>query len=83
MTNRPRIGIVISTTRAARFADKPTLWLQSITESRSDLDIEIVDLRDYPLPFFDESLVNDDGPAGAKWASKMAELDGYIFVTAI
>ncbi|MDV3250358.1 NAD(P)H-dependent oxidoreductase [Devosia sp. BK] len=82
MTNRPRIGIVISTTRAARFADKPTQWLQSIAEDRSDLDIEIVDLRDYPLPFFDESLVHDDGPAGAKWATKMAELDGYIFVTA-
>ena len=30
MTDKPRIGIIISTTRATRFADKPTEWFLDI-----------------------------------------------------
>ncbi|KFL28994.1 FMN reductase [Devosia riboflavina] len=87
MSNRPRIGIVISTTRAARFADKPTQWLKALAEARSDIDVEIVDLRDYPMPFFDEAVsplygAPSSNPAAQAWAAKMAELDGYVFVTA-
>ncbi|SFV30446.1 NAD(P)H-dependent FMN reductase [Devosia crocina] len=82
MNNRPRIGIIIGSTRAARFADRPTEWIRRLAEERDDLEVEIVDLRDYPLPFYDESITDNGAPAGAKWAAKMAELDGYLFVTA-
>lgn len=86
MSTKPRIGIVISTTRAARFADKPTNWLKAIAEARDDIDVEIVDLRDYPMPFFGEDLspgyVPSSDPAAQAWAKTMAALDGYVFVTA-
>ena len=86
MTTKPRIGIVISTTRATRFADKPTKWLKAIAEARDDIEIEIVDLRDYPKPFFEEAMspgyVPANHPAAQAWAKTMARLDGYIFVTA-
>ena len=52
--SKPKIAVVIGSTRANRFGDKPAEWIASIAKTRGDLDIEIVDLRDYPLPFFDE-----------------------------
>ena len=54
--SKPRIGIVISTTRTGRFADKPVEWLWNLVSRRTDMEFEIVDLRSYPLPFFDEPM---------------------------
>lgn len=82
----PRIAIIISTTRATRFGDRPAAWIHDIAAARGDMDVEIVDLRDYPLPFFDEPASNAYVPAknevAQRWQKKIAEFDGYIFVTA-
>ncbi len=86
MTSLPRIGIIIGTTRPARFADKPAQWLLNLTTQRQDAHFELVDLRDYPMPFFEEdrspAFVKPDNEAVRRWSDKMASLDGYIFVTA-
>lgn len=82
----PRIGIIISTTRATRFGDKPAQWIYDIASERDDLEVEIVDLRDYPMPFFEEIASNahvpSANPVAKRWQEKIASLDGYIFVTA-
>ena len=82
----PKIAIINSTTRQVRFGDKPTQWLYEIASQRSDLAFEIVDLRDYPMPFFDEVASNAWAPSinevAQRWQKKVAEFDGYIFVTA-
>lgn len=83
---KPKIGIIIGSTREGRFADKPTEWIRKIAAARQDFEVEVVDLRDYPLPFFDETA----GPAYApsekeevkRWQAKVAELDGYIVIAA-
>ena len=84
--SKPRIGIVISTTRMGRFADKPVDWLWNLASARSAMEFEIVDLRKYPLPFFDEPMSAAWAPpkneVAQRWAKKVAELDGFIFVTA-
>src|SRR5258708_34562931 len=81
-----KIAIVISTTRAARFGHKPAQWVQGIAAQRDDIETEIVDLRDYPMPFFDEVASNawapSQNPGAQRWQKKVAEFDGYIFVTA-
>ena len=86
MQKRPKIGIIISTTRPGRFADIPTNWLFNIAKERNDADFEIVDLRDYPMPFFEEKMALHYAPtqneAALRWGKKIASLDGYIFVTA-
>ena len=82
----PRIAIVIGSTREGRFADKPAQWIKKIAEERNDASYEIVDLRDFPLPFFEEAT----SPAHAapknetarRWATHINEFDGYIFVAA-
>jgi NAD(P)H-dependent FMN reductase len=84
--SKPRIGIVMSTTRSARFADKAVAWISSLADARADMDFEVVDLRNYPMPFFDEPMspvwAKPKNEIALRWAKKMAELDGFIFVTA-
>jgi NAD(P)H-dependent FMN reductase len=86
LQKRPKIGIIISTTRPGRFADIPTSWLFNIAKERDDADFEIVDLRDYPMPFFEEKMALAYAPTqnevALRWGKKVASLDGYIFVTA-
>lgn len=86
MTAKPKIGIILSTTRTNRFADKAAQWLMSLTNSRDDAAFELVDLRDYPMPFFEEPASPLYAPpkneAAQRWGKKIAELDGFIFVTA-
>ena len=84
--SKPRIGIVISTTREGRFGDKPVAWLHALAAARGDLAFEVVDLRDYPMPLFEEIASPAYAPpkneAARRWGQKVAELDGFIFVTA-
>jgi len=84
--SKPRIGIVISTTRMGRFADKPVEWLWNLVSRRTDMEFEIVDLRSYPLPFFDEPMSPAWGApkneVAQRWGKKVVKLDGFIFVTA-
>ena len=82
----PKIAIIISSTRETRFADKPAQWLYNIAKQRTDIDVELVDLRDFPMPFFDEVASNAWVPSkneiAQKWQQKIAEFDGYIFLVA-
>jgi NAD(P)H-dependent FMN reductase len=82
---KPRIGIIISSTRENRFGEKAAAWIYALASQRTDLDFEIVDLRDYPLPFFEGISPLYAPPANdvaQRWGAKMVELDGYLFVTA-
>jgi len=47
-----KIAIIISTTRAARFGHKPAQWVKDIAVARDDMNVEVVDLSDFPMPFF-------------------------------
>ncbi|ESY76813.1 FMN reductase [Mesorhizobium sp. LNHC221B00] len=84
--SKPKIAIIIGSTRAARFADVPTQWIAKIAKSHADIDVEIVDLRDFPLPFFDEvassAWVPSTNEVAQRWQKKVAEYDGFIFTAA-
>jgi NAD(P)H-dependent FMN reductase len=84
--SKPRVGIVISTTREGRFGDKPAAWIRDLAAARGDLEVEIVDLRDYPMKFFDEPgspiYLPPKDEAARRWGQKVAALDGFIIVTA-
>ncbi len=86
MAAKPKIAIIIGSTRDSRFADKPAQWILKVAKERPDMDFELVDLRDYKLPLFNEVASNAWVPtqdkAALAWQKKIAEFDGYLFVTA-
>jgi NAD(P)H-dependent FMN reductase len=77
--SKPKIAIVVGSTRAARFADVPTQWIAKIAKSHADIDVEVVDLRDFPLPFFDEVASSAWAPSqnevAKRWQKKVAEFN--------
>lgn len=83
-----KIAIIIGSTRDTRFADKPAEWIHEVANKRDDLDLEfeLVDLRDFDLPLFNEPASNlwmpSQDPKAVAWQKKVGEFDGYIFVTA-
>ncbi|MFO1015654.1 MAG: NAD(P)H-dependent oxidoreductase [Caulobacteraceae bacterium] len=85
-TSKPRIGIILSTTREGRLADKPAAWIADLGAARTDLEFETVDLRDHPLPFFEEvagpMYVPVKNPVAQRWQQKLSTFDGFIIVTA-
>ena len=82
-----KIKVIVGSTRPNRFSEKPAHWIFEIAKKRSDLDVELLDLRDYPLPLFEEplppGLAKDSytNPAVVKWREKIREGDGFIIVT--
>jgi NAD(P)H-dependent FMN reductase len=48
------VGMIVGSTRQNRFADRPVRWLLEGAAARDDLRLEVLDLREYRLPFFDE-----------------------------
>ncbi|UXN72292.1 NAD(P)H-dependent oxidoreductase [Devosia sp. A8/3-2] len=81
-----KIAVIISSTRPTRFGELPAQWIADKVNERAELQAEIVDLRDFNLPFFDEMASNARMPSvnaeAIRWQNKISEFDGYIFVTA-
>lgn len=81
-----KIAVIISSTRPSRFGDIPAQWILEKANERPEIAAEIVDIRDFDLPFFDEMASNAWMPSASqnavKWQNKISEYDGYIFVVA-
>ena len=81
----PNIGIIIASTRDARFCEQPARWLQRIASQRTDMRFQLIDLRDHPLPFFNEAAPPVMAPvkneAALEWGRVLTTFDGFIVVT--
>lgn len=80
-----KIAIITGTTRPGRKNLEVSKWVKDHADKRNDAEYEIVDIADFNLPLLDEAI-----PAGygqyanahtKQWASKIAEFDGFVFVT--
>jgi NAD(P)H-dependent FMN reductase len=84
--SKPKIAIIIGSIRPNRFGDKPAQWILDHARARGDIDVELVDLKDYKLPLFDapasDFWVPTTEPEAQRWQAKLNEFDGYIIVTA-
>ena len=45
------IQVISSTTREGRFSERTAHWVVQSLRDREDLDGELIDLREYPLPW--------------------------------
>jgi len=83
-----KLGIIIGTTRQGRVSAREAKWVLKAANKMEDVEAEVVDLRDYPMPFFDEPIsprYNQDreiDPAAVPWLKKLKSFDAYVFVTA-
>jgi NAD(P)H-dependent FMN reductase len=80
-----RIGIVVGSTRPGRKAEAVAQWVHGIASKRSDAQYEVVDIASFNLPLLDEPVPPSLGKYSKehtkRWAAKVAELDGFVFVT--
>ncbi len=79
-----KIGIVLGSTRQGRLGESVAGWIVDAAAARTAADYELVDLRDYPMPFFDgisPAYVPPTDPVVQRFAAKIAEFDGYILIT--
>ena len=86
MARKPRIAVILGSTRDTRFGEKPARWIFDLASQREDWDVELVDLRDFDLPLFNEVASNawvpSKDPRAVAWQEKLATFDGFIFVVA-
>jgi NAD(P)H-dependent FMN reductase len=79
-----QVQIILGSTRQGRFGDRVAAWFHGVATRRDDLTADLLDLRDWPLPFFDEPVPPITGRYGIQaqaWADKVAVADAYVIVT--
>jgi NAD(P)H-dependent FMN reductase len=83
-----KLALIIGSTRPNRFADVPARWVAEAAAERSDFALEILDLRDWPLPFFDQPTSpamaggGYSNPVVERWRHLVGEFDGFIATAA-
>jgi NAD(P)H-dependent FMN reductase len=83
-----KVGLIIGSTRPNRFADIPAKWTVEGAGKRSDFSLEVLDLRDYDLPLYDEPTPQAytggayAQPAAEAWRHRVGEFDAFIATVA-
>lgn len=72
------IGIILGSTREGRYSPAVGEWVKSLADKRDDATFEIVDIKEFDLPFFDLTLMKDERVV--RWNETIAKYDGFIFI---
>ncbi|MDE1848346.1 MAG: NAD(P)H-dependent oxidoreductase, partial [Candidatus Micrarchaeota archaeon] len=87
MDEKIKIKIILGTIRQGRFGERPANWIYDQIKSWEGVDVELVDLKDYPMPFFDAptspAMMNMQYPNQVvqKWSDKIKQADAFIIVS--
>jgi NAD(P)H-dependent FMN reductase len=80
-----KIAVIVGSTRPGRKAEDVARWVMQIASLRSDAIYELVDIQEFNLPLLDEPVPPSMGqyskPHTMAWAARIAEFDGFVFVT--
>jgi NAD(P)H-dependent FMN reductase len=83
-----KLALIVGSTRPNRFADIPAKWIVDGAKQRDDFTLDVLDLRDHPLPLFNEPA--PVGYAGGRyteaaaeaWRHRIAQYDGFVVTAA-
>lgn len=83
------LKIIVGSTRPGRAADRVVPWITARAERHPAFDVEVLDLRDWPLPFFAENYQTLGDPRNPtysdpivkRWNQRIADGDVFLFVT--
>lgn len=81
--------LIVGSTRPGRAADRVIPWIVGQAESHGGFNVEVLDLREWPLPFFGENFqtVGDprdptySDPIVKSWNQRIADGDVFLFIT--
>lgn len=84
-----RIQVIIGSIRDGRAADAVSRWTLARAHALPDAVAETLDLREWPLPHFAETLASLGDPVDPTystsvvkdWNHRIADADAYIFIT--
>src|SRR4051812_1206618 len=82
-----KVLIIVGTVREGRISTHQAKWIYKTANRQDGIEAELLDLKDYPLPFFNEPISPRYNPerqpeeAVKKWLDKVNEADAYIVVT--
>lgn len=84
-----KLQVIVGSTREGRNADSVCRWRLPMIESHGAFEVETLDLRDWPLPFFQETIASVGNfadptfsdPLVKQWNNKIGEAEAYILVT--
>jgi len=80
-----KLQVIVGSTRPNRAGKGVAVWVYEAAKERTDIEVELVDIADFDLPLLDEpmppSLHQYTKEHTKRWAAKIDEADGYIFVT--
>lgn len=83
-----RIALIVGSTRHNRFSEKVAKWFVRHMEKRPSFETRVLDLRDFPMPFFDQAVppsapgrARYPDPTVQRWTAEIAQADGFIFIT--
>lgn len=81
------IKIIMGSTREGRFSDRAAIWIANEVKKQKEVVVEILDLRDYEMPFFNEPVSPSfkqepyKNEAVARFTKKIVEGDAFVIVT--
>ena len=81
------IKVIAVSTREGRFSDKAAVWIAGEISKQEGVAVEVVDLRDYDMPFFNEPMSPSfkqepyKNEAVARFTKKIEEGDAFVIVT--
>jgi NAD(P)H-dependent FMN reductase len=83
------LSVIVGSTRQGRFSERPARWILQHLKQRTSIDARLLDLRDFPMPFFDQPMPPAmpgrppyENEVVKAWTAEIARSDGFIFVTA-
>ncbi len=84
-----KLQVIVGSTRPTRASDAVVPWVMDRARAHGAFEVEELDLRDWPMPFFQEHMgtIGDftdpsfSDPVIKAWNSKIAEGDAYLVVT--
>src|SRR5882762_5258196 len=82
------VSVIVGSTRQGRFSEKPAQWILQHLRNRTEIEARLLDLRDFPMPFFDQPMPPAlpgrppyEHEVVKKWTAQIGASDGFIFVT--
>lgn len=82
---KPTLQVIIASTRPGRLGLPIGRWFADIASSHNGFDVELVDLAEIGLPFFDEPrhprLGQYEHQHTREWSAVVSRADAFVFVT--